>query len=126
MSYLPSGTTYPSNASIYAPGLSAGGQDYVLASYKAADLAVSGVSTPIVSSLVGHNFSGTAAYVLGPTSPATVIVIDQAGFAASKTITISGTATQTVNGTVAGTATITSAFGSKTARNLSTNTWIVS
>jgi len=129
MAYLPSGTVYPSfSTSAYQPGIASEGRDYVISTYSsAASLAVSGVSQPINTSLISHNYSGTAAYVITPgVTPAAFTVVDAAGKAASATITISGASTQIVNGTSGNTVTLTTAYGSRTGRQVSANVWVVS
>lgn len=121
MSYLPSGTTYPSTVSTFAPGLASGGQDFV-----ATVNATSGTTVAVSTSQIFHNVSGISNYLVSATTPATFQVVDVFGKAASATITVSGSATQTINGTLAGTKTLTTNYGKLNAINTSTNTWVIS
>lgn len=119
MSYLPSGTTYPTFNSQIAPGLSGGGQDYVTKFYNSStDVTGTSGANTISTSRTGHNFSGTATYLIGSATPATFQIFDTFGGAAGANITVSGA---TING--ASTATISTAYGAKTFVNVSGSKW---
>lgn len=134
MSYLLSGTTYPTNVSTGLPGLTAGGQDYV-----AAFNTVSGINYPIVTSRVFHNVSGIASYTIGApetelqssttvgtassTTPPEFTIYDEFGQASAKTITVSGVAgAAIING--ASSYTITTAYGQAHFVNVTGNVWL--
>jgi hypothetical protein len=147
MSYLPSGTNYPTQQSNVFPGILNNGNDFVATFYnKAGDLTVSGVSANIVTSRQNVNYSGASNIVLvigaqeqelqNPTvgnaigfTPQEFTVIDMFGGAGGANIIVSGAATASgtnslvrINGSLTSTA-VNSAYGTAKYVNISGNVW---
>lgn len=112
MSYLPSGTTYPTFVSTFENGVNSGGQDFVANVYSSAAQVTA--SPNIITSRTFQNFSGASVYFLNSSTPVTAQVFDTFGTAgvSGAAIVISGTSGATING--ASTTTISSNWGVKT------------
>lgn len=128
MSYLLTGTAVTPVTQIFSPGIASKGQDFVGQFINGTGnlTTQAGVSQNVTSSIVYHNFSGTATYNLGVsgTSPAQVEVYDTGGKSAvaSAIVNIFAPVGGTINGATG--TTLATNFGKKTLFNYSGNAWI--
>jgi hypothetical protein len=127
MSYLPTGTTYSTQRSNIAPGLASGGQDYAAQTINGTGnlTYVAGTSNLISTSVLNHNFSGSATYLLQASgaTPQRVVINDVNGNSKFAAITVSGVANNgiTINGS--NSLTISGNNATVTLYNWSGNAW---
>jgi hypothetical protein len=111
MSYLVTGTVYPTNISLFAPSQNPQ-SDYVSVKYMSnADQTVTGTSSssPITTNLVLHSYSGTNVYQITAATPSQFRVVDVFGLAGIANLTISGTLGNLIKGS--GIETVNDAYG---------------
>ena len=128
MPYLLTGTSINSNpVSNVAPGLDRQGQDFAAKTINGTGnlTLVAGTMESLNTSILNHNFSGSATYILGVSgnSPKTVQVIDVNGNSKFAAITVSGTANNSVTINGANALTISGNNASVTLWNWSGNAW---
>lgn len=128
MPYLLTGTSVNSNpTSTVAPGIASQGQDFAAKTINGTGnlTYVAGTQELLTTSILNHNFSGTATYLLQPSgaTPRTVQIYDVNGNSKFAAITVSGVVNNSITINGANALTISGNNALVTLWNWSGNAW---